>query len=78
MTLLLARDPRAPFALTSPVMPLDRRARGYDWVLSATALVLSLIGAVALAARFAGSSWSAFHAHCTPGKSQRGLRWAFQ
>ena len=46
MTLLLARDPRAPFALTSPVMPLDRRARGYDWVLSATALVLSLIGAV--------------------------------
>jgi rod shape determining protein RodA len=46
MTLLLARDPRAPFALTSPVMPLERRARGYDWLLIATALVLSLIGAV--------------------------------
>jgi rod shape determining protein RodA len=43
---LLARDPRAPFALTSPVMPLERRARGYDWLLIGTALVLSLIGAV--------------------------------
>ena len=43
---LLARDPRAPFAFTSSVMPLERRARGYDWVLIATALVLSLAGAV--------------------------------
>jgi rod shape determining protein RodA len=46
MTLLLARDPRAPFSLTPSVMPLERRARGYDWVLIATALLLSLIGAV--------------------------------
>jgi rod shape determining protein RodA len=46
MTLLLARDPRAPFSLTPSVMPLERRSRGYDWVLIATALLLSLIGAV--------------------------------
>jgi rod shape determining protein RodA len=46
MTLLLTRDPRAPFSLTSPVMPLERRARGYDWVLLATALLLSLAGGV--------------------------------
>ena len=39
-----ARDPRAPFALTSSVLPLDRRTRGYDWVLAATALALALIG----------------------------------
>jgi rod shape determining protein RodA len=43
---LLARDPRAPFSLTAPVMPLERRARGYDWMLIATALALSLAGAV--------------------------------
>ena len=40
------RDPRAPFALTSSLIPLDRRTRGYDWVLTATALALALIGAV--------------------------------
>jgi rod shape determining protein RodA len=43
---LLARDPRAPFTLTPSVMPLDRRARGYDWVLVGAALALALIGAV--------------------------------
>ena len=43
---LLARDPRAPFVLTPSVMPLERRARGYDWVLIATALALSLTGAM--------------------------------
>ncbi|MFN2518827.1 MAG: FtsW/RodA/SpoVE family cell cycle protein [Jatrophihabitantaceae bacterium] len=43
---LLARDPRAPFALTAPVLPLERRARGYDWVLIAAALLLSLTGAL--------------------------------
>ncbi|PZS17132.1 MAG: rod shape-determining protein RodA [Pseudonocardiales bacterium] len=42
---LLAREPRAPFALAAPVLPLQRRARGYDWMLIATALVLSLAGA---------------------------------
>jgi rod shape determining protein RodA len=43
---LLARDPRAPFALTATLLPLERRVRGYDWVLIATALALSLAGAV--------------------------------
>ena len=43
---LLARDPRAPFGLTQSVLPLERRARGFDWVLIATALALSLAGAV--------------------------------
>ncbi|MDT4936309.1 MAG: rod shape determining protein RodA [Pseudonocardiales bacterium] len=42
---LLARDPRAPFALTPSLMPSGRRARGYDWVLVAAALALALIGA---------------------------------
>ena len=43
---LVARDPRAPFVLTPPVMPLERRARGYDLPLVAIALTLSLMGAV--------------------------------
>ncbi|MEP7020649.1 MAG: rod shape-determining protein RodA [Pseudonocardiales bacterium] len=43
---LLARDPRAPFSLMPSVLPLERRARGYDWVLIAAALALSLAGAV--------------------------------
>ncbi|MDT4911898.1 MAG: rod shape determining protein RodA [Pseudonocardiales bacterium] len=46
MSLLMARDPKAPFVLTPPVMPLERRARGYDVPLAAIALVLSLIGAL--------------------------------
>jgi rod shape determining protein RodA len=41
-----ARDPRAAFTLTPAIMPLVRRARGYDIPLAAIALVLSLIGAV--------------------------------
>jgi rod shape determining protein RodA len=43
---MLARDPRAPFVLTPTVMPLERRARGYDVPLALLALTLSLIGAV--------------------------------
>lgn len=43
---LAARDPRAPFSLTPTVLPLERRLRGYDLPLAATALVLSLIGAL--------------------------------
>jgi rod shape determining protein RodA len=43
---LTARDPRAPFVLTPPVMSLERRARGYDIPLALIALVLSLIGAL--------------------------------
>jgi rod shape determining protein RodA len=43
---LLARDPRAPFTLTSSLMPLERRQRGHDWLLSGAALGLALIGAV--------------------------------
>jgi rod shape determining protein RodA len=42
----LARDPRAPFALMPTVLPLERKARGYDWLLIAAALTLSLAGAV--------------------------------
>ena len=42
----LVRDPMAPFSLTPTVLPLERRARGYDWLLTATALALSLIGAL--------------------------------
>ena len=42
---LLARDPRAPFVLTPSVMPLERKAHGYDWILIATALALALAGA---------------------------------
>jgi rod shape determining protein RodA len=43
---ILARDPRAPFTLTPPMLPLTRRARGYDWTLILCALSLSLIGAL--------------------------------
>jgi rod shape determining protein RodA len=43
---MVARDPRAPFPLTPTLIPLDRRARGYDWVLIASALALGLFGAV--------------------------------
>ncbi|MFN2562397.1 MAG: rod shape-determining protein RodA [Jatrophihabitans sp.] len=46
MTVLAARDPKAPFVLTPPLMPLERRARGYDVPLALIALALSLIGAV--------------------------------
>jgi rod shape determining protein RodA len=43
---LLARDPRSPFPMFESLAPLERRERGYDWMLAGTALVLSLIGAV--------------------------------
>jgi len=43
---LLARDPRAPFSLTEPLVPLERRTRGYDVPLAAVALALSFAGAV--------------------------------
>jgi rod shape determining protein RodA len=43
---ITARDPREPFALTSPVIPLERRVRGYDIPLALCALALALIGAV--------------------------------
>ena len=47
MTLLAARDPRAPFDLPGARSsePRGRRA-GYDWVLLGTAFALALIGAV--------------------------------
>jgi rod shape determining protein RodA len=41
-----ARDPRAPFAFPSVVLPPARRTRGYDIPLAAIALTLALIGAV--------------------------------
>ena len=41
----LVRDPRAPFVLTPYARPLDR-SRGYDRLLSLSALALALIGAV--------------------------------
>ena len=43
---LVARDPRAPFALTPMSMPLDRRTRGYDLVLAGVVLVLGMLGAI--------------------------------
>jgi rod shape determining protein RodA len=44
---MLARDPRAPFALPEPIAALDRRSSdGYDLVLGGAALALGLIGAV--------------------------------
>ena len=43
---LLARDPRAPFSLIEPMLPLDRPTRGYDRVLAGVALALALCGAV--------------------------------
>jgi rod shape determining protein RodA len=41
-----ARDPRAPFALTSAVLPLERKARGYDALLVVVMVALSGVGAV--------------------------------
>ncbi|SHH65226.1 rod shape determining protein RodA [Jatrophihabitans endophyticus] len=41
-----ARDPRAPFELTRPVLPPPRATRGYDLPLAGIALALSLVGAV--------------------------------
>ncbi len=47
MTQLLARDPRAPFALPAPLGEPDQAGRArYDWVLNGVALTLGLIGAV--------------------------------
>ena len=43
---LTARDPRAPFPLPPPVLPLERRVRGYDVPLALAALALALIGAL--------------------------------
>ncbi|MEO6886065.1 MAG: rod shape-determining protein RodA [Jatrophihabitantaceae bacterium] len=42
----LAIDPQAPYELTPSLHSLNRRRRGYDWPLLATALALSLIGAL--------------------------------
>jgi rod shape determining protein RodA len=57
---LVARDPRAPFTLTPPVLPLERRTRGYDLPLAGIALVLSLAGAVLVWAATKESSGQAF------------------
>jgi rod shape determining protein RodA len=57
---LLARDPQAPFVLTPPVMPLERRARGYDIPLALIALALSLIGAVLVWAATKQSTGTSF------------------
>jgi rod shape determining protein RodA len=57
---LLARDPQAPFVLTPPVMPLERRARGYDIPLALTALALALVGAVLVWAATKQSSGTSF------------------
>jgi rod shape determining protein RodA len=47
MSTVLARDPRAPFQLPGPVTEPRQPARGgSDWLLTASALVLALIGAV--------------------------------
>ena len=46
VTAYSARDPREPFRLTSALLPLDRRTRGYDLPLAGIALVLSFIGAL--------------------------------
>jgi rod shape determining protein RodA len=43
---LLARDPRAPFVLTPTVLPLERPARRYDWLLIGVSLALALAGAL--------------------------------
>lgn len=43
---LTARDPKAPFRLPEPMLPLDRRTRGWDVPLALTALVLALVGAL--------------------------------
>ncbi|HVU90748.1 MAG TPA: FtsW/RodA/SpoVE family cell cycle protein, partial [Jatrophihabitans sp.] len=57
---LLARDPRAPFTLTPPILPLERRTRGYDLPLAAIALALSLSGAVLVWAATRESSGQSF------------------
>ena len=57
---LLARDPRAPFVLTPPVMPLERRARGYDRPLTVLALTLSLIGGLLVWAATRSASGESF------------------
>jgi rod shape determining protein RodA len=57
---LVARDPRAPFILTPPVMPLERRPRGYDVPLALIALALSLAGAVLVWAATRESSGQSF------------------
>jgi rod shape determining protein RodA len=55
-----ARDPRAPFVLTPPVLPLERRVRGYDVPLAGLALVLSLVGAVLVWAATRETSGASF------------------
>jgi rod shape determining protein RodA len=57
---LLARDPKAPFVLTPPVMVLGRRGRGYDVPLMLAALALSLIGALLVWAATRGASGQSF------------------
>jgi rod shape determining protein RodA len=57
---IAARDPRAPFVLTPAVMPLERRARGYDLLLGGVALALSLLGAVLVWAATRQNSGTAF------------------
>jgi rod shape determining protein RodA len=59
-TALLARDPRAPFTLTPPVMPLERRARGYDVLLAGVALALALAGALLVWAATRDTSGESF------------------
>jgi rod shape determining protein RodA len=61
---LLARDPRAPFELTTPVLPLERRVRHFDLLLAGIALVLALCGAVLVwAATRDGSGESYLYRH---------------
>jgi rod shape determining protein RodA len=57
---LLARDPTAPFILPPPLVPLDRRARGWDIPLVVIALALSLIGAVLVWASTRDASGESF------------------
>jgi rod shape determining protein RodA len=60
VTSLLARDPTAPFVLTPPVMPLERRARGHDVVLTLLALLLGLVGALLVWAATRSSSGESY------------------
>jgi rod shape determining protein RodA len=57
---LLARDPKAPFVLTPPVLPLERRNRGYDVLLSLVALALALTGALLVWAATRDASGQSF------------------
>jgi rod shape determining protein RodA len=57
---LVARDPRAPFTLLPPLAPLERREAGYDRVLAAVALVLSLAGALLVWAATKSSDGQSF------------------